>query len=166
MRYYYRRRGYSRRALPAPGSPGFDAAYAAATPINRADVRIRKTRRAIAIDEALERAFLTAKWRAPRRNLSFELTLDDVRHLYESQRGRCAISGRKLGWERKGSPQYHKAPYAPSLDRLDNSKGYVHGNVRLACVAANFALGEWGEEVFADIAAGFLRKREGRKNTA
>jgi hypothetical protein len=43
-------------------------------------------------------------------------------------------------------------PFAPSVDRRLSSGGYTEDNVRLVCVAVNFAMGQWGEDVFLHLA--------------
>ncbi len=45
----------------------------------------------------------------------------------------------------------YRAPFAPSIDRINSEKGYTDGNVRLVCVAVNWALSDWGIEVFEKI---------------
>ena len=47
---------------------------------------------------------------------------------------------------------------SPSIDRIVPSLGYVHSNVRVVCVAANAALGDWGETVFRKIATAYLER--------
>ncbi len=59
-------------------------------------------------------------------------------------------------------PGWRRAPWAPSVDRIDSSKGYVPGNVRLVCVAANLAMNEWGEDVLARVARAYVEARTGR----
>ena len=48
------------------------------------------------------------------------------------------------------SSPYH--PIAPSIDRRLSAGGYAPDNVRLVCVAVNFGLGQWGDEVFLSLA--------------
>ena len=83
--------------------------------------------------------------------------MEDVAGLYAASGGRCAITGCEFRRSTKGN--HHKSPFAPSLDRIDCRKGYTLDNVRLVCVAVNFAMGEWGEAVFAEIVMGYLTKR-------
>lgn len=45
-----------------------------------------------------------------------------------------------------------KHPFAPSLDRISSRGGYTAGNVRLVCIAVNFGMGQWGEELYLTFA--------------
>ncbi len=47
----------------------------------------------------------------------------------------CSATGLPLTWEHDGSTKYR--PWAPSIDRIDGSKGYVPGNVRVVCLLYN-----------------------------
>jgi hypothetical protein len=62
--------------------------------------------------------------------------------LYAEQEGRCYWTGVKLSLETMGKP------WSVSLDRLDNSVGYVKGNVVLATRAANLARNSASPEDF------------------
>lgn len=42
-------------------------------------------------------------------------------------------------------------PFAPSLDRIDSSKGYTLSNTRLVCVASNFCMNQWGDGVIHEL---------------
>ena len=55
-----------------------------------------------------------------------------INELYEKQGGRCYWLGLPLV-----ASTMKRDPRRPSLDRLDSSKGYVRGNVVLACQFAN-----------------------------
>jgi secreted Zn-dependent insulinase-like peptidase len=60
------------------------------------------------------------------------ITVDYLMDIFEKQQGKCALSGVEMTW--------HKGKILPtsiSIDRIDNSKGYVEGNVRLVCVVVN-----------------------------
>jgi hypothetical protein len=100
---------------------------------------------------AIRAAFLSARRRAAGSGLDFRLSYDDVLRLYEQQDRRCAISRLQFTMKRFAAA-FVKHPFAPSLDRIDCAQGYTVANVRLVCVAVNFGLGQWGEEVFRTIA--------------
>ena len=56
-----------------------------------------------------------------------------------------------------------KAPNLPSLDRVDNTKGYVPGNVRVISWAANYHKGNRSVDQLLSLAEYVLKHQEGRK---
>lgn len=58
-----------------------------------------------------------------------------------------------------------RSPFSPSIDRISPSLGYVPGNVRVVCWAVNSMVGDWGDDVAAQVAQAFLaaRAREQRE---
>ena len=91
---------------------------------------------------ALTRARQNAKGR---RGLEFTLTRGDVQSMLEDANWRCAVTGTPFVLDRHG--EYGDRPFAPSIDRIDSSRGYTPGNCRIVCVAVNFAMNRWGEAV-------------------
>lgn len=92
---------------------------------------------------------------AKNRGITFKLKPEDV---YSSMRAtgyRCAVSGIPLakrlilGGERD--------PWAPSIDRIENRHGYTVENIRVVCLAANYAMNAWGYDVLLRLARGVLR---------
>ena len=79
----------------------------------------------------------TAKCSSKRRaakgrpNMVCEITPDDLKDLFNKQRGRCAISGIFLQFDGKN--------WVLSLDRKDPSKGYTKDNIQLICGEFNTA---------------------------
>jgi hypothetical protein len=63
-----------------------------------------------------------------------ETTIDQqyLLDVYDQQQGLCALSGVKMTWATGRT-----CPTSISVDRIDQSLGYVDGNVRLVCVAVN-----------------------------
>jgi hypothetical protein len=110
------------------------------------------------MNSALPRkAFSSARSRAARSGLPFDLSFASLEAMLARQGNRCAVSGIEFN-DDPFQNAFVKHPFAPSLDRIDCSQGYVHPNVRLVCVAVNFGLGQWGDEVFRTIARATLAK--------
>lgn len=72
--------------------------------------------------------WVSAKHRAAERGLEFTIDVADI-----VIPDRCPMLGIPLVIQAGKTPQ----PDAPSLDRIDNSKGYVPGNVRVISLRAN-----------------------------
>jgi hypothetical protein len=76
--------------------------------------------------------------RAKERGIAWGLTKKDVENLWNKQGGRCAYSGAEL----------RKNPRTWSIDRIDNSCGYLPHNVQLTTIAINYMRGALAEEEF------------------
>lgn len=70
---------------------------------------------------------------AAAKNLEFTLTLAEVRRLLMTKR--CPITGVELTHVMAGTNLQRSTDI--TIDRLDNSKGYIKGNVMAMCYAAN-----------------------------
>jgi hypothetical protein len=90
------------------------------------------------------------------RGLEVRLSKEDMAKLWERSQGRCELSG--IPFETVQYRHHKKRPWAPSVDRIDSARGYELDNVRLVCAAMNYALNEWGEDVFAKLAVGYVQK--------
>lgn len=77
--------------------------------------------------------------RKARRNITVEVTLDDVMALYEKQGRKCAVTGFELTHE--GSSNWDA-----SIDRIDSDGSYTLDNIRLVCWAVNFMRGRMTDE--------------------
>lgn len=77
-----------------------------------------------------------------RRCIEFSLKFEDVVMLWLMQGGMCAITGQKM--------RYDAESYAfnrPSIDRIDNNKGYNKNNIRLVWAFVNQARGIHSDEI-------------------
>lgn len=72
-------------------------------------------------------ALYNAKWRAKKRGMEFNLTLDDIVIPY-----RCPVLGIDL-FRATGTP----CDNSPEIDRRDNSRGYTRDNVVVVSRRAN-----------------------------
>lgn len=95
---------------------------------------------------------------ARKRNIDFDLTPNDMRLLLVRSKGVCEVSGLAFTLAYGNQPgvkagqRVERRPWAPSIDRIDNLKGYYVENCRLVCCVANLAMNEWGEPVLHRLA--------------
>lgn len=101
-----------------------------------------------------------ARCRAARNGVPFTLTPEEWDALVKRAAGKCELTGIVFTLA-KGKTGF-RAPFAPSIDRINNDIGYVAANVRLVCVAVNWALSDWGAGVLDAIAFAYTAKRLGQ----
>jgi hypothetical protein len=100
---------------------------------------------------------------AKTRNITFDLRLEDILPAVESRV--CQLTGLPFDF----SPNKKKGlnPYAPSVDRIDNERGYTKDNVRVVLWAVNAALNECSDEEARPIikALGRALEKNAKQNT-
>jgi len=97
-----------------------------------------------------------AKRRASRKGRECDLKKEDAKALWERCKGACEITGIPFDFTRKSNQKTR--PFSPSIDRIDNTKGYTKDNVRVVCTSVNIAMNQWGEEVLHAIVKGLIAK--------
>lgn len=78
-----------------------------------------------------------AKKRA--KKLKIEITLNDIKDLYNKQKGLCVFTGKKmtrLAYQKKGD-QHIINNWNISVNRIDSTKGYTKDNIQLVCAIIN-----------------------------
>ncbi len=85
---------------------------------------------------------------AKKRGHECSLTVEDIEGLLEPMV--CSVTGLALSWDDKAESDKCRW-FAPSLDRIDNSIGYVLGNVRLTCWGYNYMRGDLPDQVLLTI---------------
>jgi hypothetical protein len=82
-----------------------------------------------------------AKRHSDKNKEIINIDLEYLKTLWDNQQGKCAVT--KLDLQIKHihtkKRRTDKNPYQASLDRIDNSKGYIKGNVRFVCLIFNYA---------------------------
>ncbi len=84
------------------------------------------------------------------RNLKFTIDIDYVMNLLIKQDGKCALTGWDLEFTRGGDWD-GKNPRGATMDRIDNSKGYVKGNIQIVCGMPNTVRGSLSMEDFKNL---------------
>jgi hypothetical protein len=82
--------------------------------------------------------------RSKRRNLDFNLTKDYVYNLFLEQNGKCALSGVDITLPTK----WKGSDYTASLDRIDNTKGYIKGNIQWLHKHVNIMKNSFPQDMF------------------
>ena len=88
------------------------------------------------------------KTRAKNKHLEFNITPQYAWEVFQKQNGKCAISGIPLQLaESRRSNQTMTA----SIDRIDNSKGYVEGNIQWVYIKINYMRHSLSMEEFLEL---------------
>lgn len=82
---------------------------------------------------------------AKARNLNWDISIDNGADLFEAQNGRCALTGLELTCSGDFSD------ITASLDRVDNSKGYIIDNIQFVHKEVNMMRGTLSLERFLEI---------------
>lgn len=85
--------------------------------------------------------------RAAKYKTEFSLTESQFDLIIQRAAGECELSGIPFRYLTTTKRNIWR-PYAPSIDRVDSTKGYIADNCRLVCACVNAALGAWGDDVF------------------
>ena len=84
------------------------------------------------------------------RDLDFDIDIDYIMNLLVKQQGKCARTGWDLEFTRGGKWD-GKNPRGCTMDRINNRRGYVRGNIELVCGVANVLRGKLDVDTFNDI---------------
>lgn len=98
----------------------------------------------------LRRMLCSARKNAARKGYACTITDAGLWAMLESGGRRCSVTGVPFSLDRHKAG---RAPRAPSMDRLDDSRGYEPGNVRLVCQLANLAMNIWDDRTLLDFIA-------------
>lgn len=155
-RVYYRRSG-RRIALPQDRSREecLAAYYAAAASFVTGappEKRKRPTLRGIDFEVCINRMMVATKSRGREHDLTPQWLRDELARLNY----RCSLTGLPFSPERTGSG---RNPYAPSIDRRDNGRGYTIDNVRIVLASVNVALSDWGDAHFDTMCRAYVAKQ-------
>lgn len=96
---------------------------------------------------SFRRHIIRARESAKRKGIEFNLTVIQLKKIWDRQNGKCVYSGVQLsGFETTDSRKETYRPHFASLDRKDSNKGYVKDNVQFVSMIAQFAKNTFSEE--------------------
>ena len=96
--------------------------------------------------------------RAKRKGWDFNLTADWL--IDKLNKGRCEATGLPFKFDK--TPYIN--PYYPTIDRINNNKGYTVNNCQVVCWMFNIAKADFDEDVFKYWAQHYVRKYEEKYN--
>lgn len=143
-RWYFRKPG--RKLVPLPDFPTHHKEFLRAYSEAETSGKALPSAHQQLIRRFATAALKRARSRARTKSIEIDVNLKDVTQMLEKQSYKCAVSGIKFTDERVGSSP--RMPFAPSIDRIDPSRGYLKGNVRLVCTIVNLAIADFGDEIF------------------
>jgi hypothetical protein len=106
----------------------------------------------------LHTLFVEAKRRAFERGLEFNITEKSLQEQFA--RCRCPVTGILFCLDKHS--KWRRNPFSPSIDRIDNNKGYVDGNCRLVIWAYNWMKGQMNDEEILEICKAIVRENATR----
>lgn len=79
------------------------------------------------------------------RGFTWDLTIQDIWEMFLAQEGQCALSGLPISWSETGLTA------TVSIDRIDNSEGYIKGNVQLLHKDINMMKHAFEQDYFTQL---------------
>ena len=88
---------------------------------------------------------------------NFDLTLEDLYDIWETQKGKCIYTG----WDLETIPwkKHDRNPRQISIDRIDCNLGYTKDNIQLVCMIANFAKNNFTDEQLFDFCKSVIENK-------
>lgn len=104
-------------------------------------------------DGFIKMLYSDLKNNAKKRNIKVEITIDDIKQLYDKQTGLCALSMFKMTHNKQpnDSPTHINNKFNISVDRIDSSKDYTIDNIQLVCAIVNIIKYDMGTNEFIDV---------------
>ena len=102
------------------------------------------------------RALRSARHRAAKRDIEFNLDKDYIMSLFDEQKGKCYYSGIELNIAKANNSNFHD-PLKMSLDCVDHEKGYVKGNVVWCAYCVNALKLKMSTSEMVDVCKGIVK---------
>lgn len=101
--------------------------------------------------------YTSAQKRAIANGLEFSITKEWV--IEQLNIGICAATNIPFDFSKNKSSKSKRNPFAPSIDRIDSSRGYTPDNVEMVCLMYNLAKRAWRNEDLIIMAKAMILKR-------
>lgn len=88
-----------------------------------------------------------ARNKGRKTKLTINITSSYIQELFESQNGKCALTGIPL----KMATTSHSGDATASLDRIDSTRGYIKGNVQWVYMKVNFMKQNYSQSDFIEL---------------
>lgn len=85
-----------------------------------------------------------------------------LKELWDTQDGKCAISGLPMILDTatgSATKKIPKHPYKASLDRIDSNKSYTKDNIQFVCMSINYMKNEFGNKEILEFVSNMKRKK-------
>jgi hypothetical protein len=92
--------------------------------------------------------------RSLQQNKEKGATLQDLKDIWDQQKGICPITGWELVLKQQNLPNQ------ASIDRIDNSKGYVKENIRFVALIANYCRNNFTDQQVLDFCSAVVHNRQ------
>lgn len=99
------------------------------------------------IGELRQTKYSEIKRQALKRDKEFDVSIEYLWELYEKQNRECALTNLPIIFGRNG----YRNETSASLDRIDNTKGYIEGNVRWVLKDINMIRGSYDTDYFIKL---------------
>lgn len=98
-----------------------------------------------AIDDLSPFRWFMLRARSRKQHEPTDLNHIYIKDLWEKQNGICSITGWQLILPKDTGGWQESSPRNASIDRIENDRGYVQGNVRFIALIANLARGQFSD---------------------
>jgi len=93
---------------------------------------------------------------AKKRNLEFNITIQEIWELFLRQNRKCALSNLEMSFRHKKG---ERADATASLDRIDSSKGYTSDNIQWIYKDLQFMKNDFSEDYFIEMCSAIHKTR-------
>lgn len=95
--------------------------------------------------------FTRSRVGAEKRNIIFDITIEQINDLYEKQNRKCVLSGMDITFGNKSRDPEKHIECTASLDRINSSLGYSFNNIQLVHKEINFMKRDLEQKHFINI---------------